>query len=201
VPSSSDAVRRHYERVATGYDRRNRAIDTRLFAAHRRWLGREASGRTLELGVGTGLNLVHYRDAHVVGVDLTAAMLAQARTKVPISLALADAGDLPFPPGVFDIVTSTLVLSAVPDPHQVLREAHRVLRPGGRLLAIEKTRSSVVAARLVQQALAPLWRRVQGGDRLGADLVAALHEASFEPRIDGWFAAGFMARIDAQRRG
>jgi ubiquinone/menaquinone biosynthesis C-methylase UbiE len=200
VASSRDAVRRHYERVATGYDRRNRVIETRLLAAHRRWLGREASGRTLELGVGTGLNLAHYRDAHVVGVDLSAAMLAQASTKVPISLALADAGDLPFPPEVFDTVTATLVLSAVPDRHQALREAHRVLRPGGKLLALEKTQSSGPAVRLVQQALAPLWRRVQGGDRLGSDLVAALHEASFEPRIDGWFAAGFMARIDALRR-
>ncbi len=200
VASSRDVVRRHYDRVATGYDRRNRAIETRLLAAHRRWLGREASGRTLELGVGTGLNLAHYRDAHVFGVDFSVAMLAQARTKVPIPLALADAGDLPFPPEVFDTVTATLVLSAVPDPHQVLREAHRVLRPGGRLLAIEKTRSSGLAARLVQQALAPLWRRVQGGDRLGGDLVADLHQASFEPRIDGWFAAGFMARIDAERR-
>jgi hypothetical protein len=40
---------------------------------------------------------------------------------------------------------------------------------------------------------------MQGGDRLGDDLVAALDEAAFDARIDGWFAAGFMARIDARR--
>ncbi len=112
---------------------------------------------------------------------------------------LADAGDLPFPRAVFDTVTATLVLSAVPDPHRVIREAHRVPRPRGRLLAIEKTRSSAPAVRLAQQALEPIWRRMQGGDRLGDDLVAALDEAAFDARIDGWFAAAFMARIDARR--
>ncbi|MGH9015724.1 MAG: class I SAM-dependent methyltransferase [Acidimicrobiia bacterium] len=197
--ASRDAVLRHYDGVASGYEARNRVIESRLLAAHRAWLGGEASGRTLELGVGTGLNVAHYRDAQVVGIDLSAAMLAQARPKTPVLLALADAGDLPFPRAVFDTVTATLVLSAVPDPHQVIREAHRVLRPRGRLLAIEKTRSSALAVRLLQQALEPIWRRMQGGDRLGGDLVAALDEAAFDARIDGWFAAGFMARIDARR--
>ena len=199
VTMSRDTVRRHYERAARGYDRRNRGIDTRLFAPHRQWLGAEASGRTLELGVGTGLNLAHYRGADVTGVDLSMAMLAQARSKRAASLVLADAAHLPFRPGVFETVTSTLVLSAVPEPHQVLREAHLVLRPGGRLLAVEKTRSDRRVARVVQQVFGPLWRRVQGGDRLGPDLISALRAASFEPRIDRWFARGYMARISARR--
>jgi ubiquinone/menaquinone biosynthesis C-methylase UbiE len=178
----------------------DRAIETRLLAAHRSWLGREASGRTLELGVGTGLNIGHYRKADVIGIDLSVPMLAQARQKAPLSLAIADAGTLPFPSAVFDTITTTLLLSAVPDPRQVLDEAHRVLRPGGRLLAIEKTRSRSLPVRLIQQLVAPIWRRVQGGDRLGPDLIAHLEDAAFDARVDGWFAAGFMARIDAQRR-
>jgi ubiquinone/menaquinone biosynthesis C-methylase UbiE len=140
---SYDSVRQHYDGVAGGYDRRNRVVETCLLAVHRAWLGREASGRTLEIGVGTGLNIAHYHDAEVIGIDLSAAMLAQARQKAASPLAIADARTLPFPSATFDTVTATLVLSAVPDPRGVMDEVQRVLRPRGRFLAIEKTRSRV----------------------------------------------------------
>jgi ubiquinone/menaquinone biosynthesis C-methylase UbiE len=199
VAPSRETVRRHYDFVAKGYDARNRVIERRLLARQRVWLGREAAGRTLELGVGTGLNIAHYVDAQVVGIDLSANMLAAAHPRLS-RLALADAAQLPFPPEVFDTVTTTLVLSAVPDLGHALREARRVLRPGGRLLAIEKTRSRSVGVRLIQRVLGPVWSRIQGGDRFGHDLAASLHHAGFDVRVDGTFAAGFMARIDGRRR-
>jgi hypothetical protein len=54
--------------------------------------------------------------------------------------------------------------------------------------------------RLIQEMAAPIWRRVQGGDRLAPDLVTEIEHAGFDVRVDGWLALGFMARIDARRR-
>ncbi len=129
-------------------------------AARRRALVAQARGRVLEIGAGTGLNLAHY-DA---GLDLVLtepdeAMAERLRARVaalrPATVVLAGAEALPFEDGAFDTVVSTLVLCTVPDPEAALRELHRVLKPGGRLLFIEHIRSE-----------SPRWARWQ--DRLNA---------------------------------
>jgi ubiquinone/menaquinone biosynthesis C-methylase UbiE len=107
-----------------------------------------ASGNVLEIGGGTGANLGHYNGKieSLVVTEPEPAMLRRlqkkARAQAPLAKIMrAPAEDLPFEDDSFDIVVSTLVLCGVDDQSRSLREARRVLRPGGQLLFLEHVRS------------------------------------------------------------
>ncbi len=95
-------------------------------------------------GVGSGLDIPLLSPGpRYIGMDLTPAMLARAKRKaaasaVDIRLELGDAGTLPYAAGVFDVVVMHLILAVVPHAEQVLMEATRVLRSGGRVLILDK---------------------------------------------------------------
>jgi ubiquinone/menaquinone biosynthesis C-methylase UbiE len=99
---------------------------------------------TLDIGCGTGfLSLeLAFRGYRVTGVDFAPAMVAQARKKaakcrVSITFQEADAEQLPFAGGCFDIAVGRHLLWTLPHPEQVMDEWVRVLRPGGRLIIVE----------------------------------------------------------------
>lgn len=137
-------------------------MERRFLADGRRWVCPRATGRTLEVGVGTGANVGHYPpDVELIGIDPSAGMLAEAGEKAArskagapvVELLLADVGDLPFEDGTFDSVVATYVLCCVPDLPLALTEIVRVLRPGGQLLLADHVRSTVGPVRLAQRAL------------------------------------------------
>ncbi len=133
---------------AATYDRMSRKSEEAGVRALRQGLLSGAVGNVLEIGAGTGINLPHY-DGNVASLVITEpepAMLRRLQRKVreqaPLAKVLrAPAEDLPFEDGTFDTVVSTLVLCGVDDQERALREARRVLRPGGRLLFMEHVRS------------------------------------------------------------
>ena len=107
----------------------------------------QASGRTLEIGAGSGLNLPHYTAAvtELVVSEPSPHMLAHLRSELkdeppPVgSWKLVEAGGegLPFEDDSFDTVVATYVLCTIPDPARALAEIARVLKPGGRYLFLE----------------------------------------------------------------
>jgi ubiquinone/menaquinone biosynthesis C-methylase UbiE len=109
----------------------------------------QASGRTLELGAGTGANAAHY-PAAVTDAVLTEPdphMARRLRDKLAAEppgfgyeVVETGAESLPFDDESFDTVISTLVLCSVDDPDRVAGEVARVLRPGGSLLVLEHVR-------------------------------------------------------------
>jgi ubiquinone/menaquinone biosynthesis C-methylase UbiE len=109
----------------------------------RYWVCRQASGRTLELGVGTGLNLKWYpREVELVGVDLEREHLDVCAERAhelgqAVRLVLADGHRLPFSSDTFDAVVCTLAICDVKDREAVLSEVFRVLRPAGSLLMLD----------------------------------------------------------------
>lgn len=132
-------------------DRTRRRLDRRSGYFFERWTIRDsrdwvccqATGRTLEVGVGTGLNLGWYPDdVELVAVDLDGERLeiamerADGRSRA-IRVIAADGHRLPFGPDTFDTVVCTLALCDVSDRAAVLTEAHRVIRPGGMLLLVD----------------------------------------------------------------
>jgi ubiquinone/menaquinone biosynthesis C-methylase UbiE len=108
-----------------------------------------AGDRVLDIGCGTGTQALEaYRRVQprgsVTGVDISSNMIASASRKalragLKIAFEQADAAALPFADRDFDVVTITTVMHMIPDARHraCLREAHRVLRPGGRLLIID----------------------------------------------------------------
>ena len=94
------------------------------------------SGRTLDIGCGEGrlTRDLAARGYSVVGVDASPTMLAAARDAAPeLELHIADAADLPFPDASFDLVVAFMSFQDVDDLPGAVREAARVLTPGGRL--------------------------------------------------------------------
>lgn len=91
----------------------------------------------LDCGCGTGHNLHLLRQfGRAVGIDLTLSGLQYATAHGERQVARASAGRLPFVTGTFDLVTSFDVIYSLPDEveRDALREMHRVLKPGGRLV-------------------------------------------------------------------
>jgi ubiquinone/menaquinone biosynthesis C-methylase UbiE len=94
--------------------------------------------RVLEIGVGMGADYLEWlkAGAQATGVDLSSSSLERARRRCELAgfqpdLQLSDAEHLPFPGNSFDIVYSYGVMHHSPDTGQCVREAWRVLKPGG----------------------------------------------------------------------
>jgi ubiquinone/menaquinone biosynthesis C-methylase UbiE len=181
----TERIRRFYERAAADYDRGMRLFDRMLLGDGRRRVCSRARGDTLELAVGTGLNLGFYpSDVRLTGIDLSPAMLSLARERahdlnLDAELVVGDAQVLDIGDASFDTVICALSLCTIPDERRALAEAHRVLRPAGQLVLLEHVRSPIGPVRWVEQLLDPLARR-SGGDHLLRDPLDHLAAAGFQ---------------------
>ena len=145
--------------------------ERRVMAAQRRALLSGVSGRVLEVGAGTGLNLPFYAaGADVVLTEPDAAMRARLRRR-GVEVVDAPAEALPFADASFDVVVSTLVLCTCADPIAAIGELRRVLRPGGRLVFIEHVRADDSRR---QDRWAGVWRVFAQGCRCNQPTLALL---------------------------
>jgi ubiquinone/menaquinone biosynthesis C-methylase UbiE len=171
------------------YDRAMASTEAAGLTDRRRALVVRARGRVLELGAGTGLNLAHY-PADIEQLVLTEPeepMLARLRVRAvshePAPTVVgAPAERLPCAAGSVDTVVSTLALCTVGDLGAALREVHRVLAPGGRLLFLEHVRADDERLARRQDLLAPLWRRIGHGCHCNRATLAAIAAAGLEPQ-------------------
>lgn len=142
--------------------------DRYLFGDSRTWVCSRATGATLEVAVGTGLNLPFYPpQVQLTGIDFSPGMLAIARRRAgelgrEADLREADAQALPFPDASFDTVVGTYALCAIPDDRAAVAEMSRVLRPGGLLLLADHVASSAWPLRAIQRASEQLAIRLHG---------------------------------------
>jgi SAM-dependent methyltransferase len=176
-------VKAVYEQMAGGCDHMI-ATRERLFEDGRQWVCSQARGNVLEIGVATGRNLDSYPDGvHLVGVDLSPAMLGLAKARArqlgrKVDLQLGDAQALSFASESFDTVVVTLALCAMPDDRQVIREVARALRPAGRLVWLDHVRSPIAPVRWVQRLLDPGLVRLEA-DHLLRDLLDHIERDPF----------------------
>jgi ubiquinone/menaquinone biosynthesis C-methylase UbiE len=158
--ATSERVREIYQRYAANYDASLRSNTLESMRAN---LLTRASGDVLELGIGTGATLKHYKKiSSLTGLDLSEGMLARAREKASnlafkTDFRLEDFQTLEFENASFDTVTSSLGLCGIPDPEKLFLEIRRVLRPGGKLLALEHVRPPNAFLGLLADAINPVW--------------------------------------------
>lgn len=146
-----------------------------------------ASGRVLEIGFGTGLNLSFYDAAKVnaiIGVDPAVQMQRLARQRVasiaiPVEMIALELGQIQAANASFDSIVCTFTLCSIPDPLAALQEMRRVLKPEGKLLFSEHGRAPDRTVRAWQDRLTPLWRPLAGGCHLNRDIPARLKSAGF----------------------
>ena len=175
---------------ARNYDRGMWFLERFSLERLRRHVLAEARGAVLEVGAGTGANLPLYAsNVRVTAVELRPSHLAAAARKArlagrsaDISVAAANAQNLPFPDASFDTVVGTLVFCSIHDPGQALDEIRRVVRPGGRLLLLEHVRGQTRVTRILTDALHPLWFAMQGECHLNSETATTVAGAGF--RID-----------------
>jgi phosphatidylethanolamine/phosphatidyl-N-methylethanolamine N-methyltransferase len=121
-------------------------------------------GRTLEVGIGTGLSLPKYTGANcVTGVDISEPMLNVARKRVRKlcltnvqSIEVGDAENLRFPSDSFDVVVAQYVVTACPNPEKALDEFARVVRPGGEIVITTRISANRGMRAAIEKALMPV---------------------------------------------
>lgn len=170
------------------YDRAFAASEEAGLREMRAQLLKQARGRVLELGAGTGLNIDLYPREGLDCLTLTEPdphMFKQLRQRAQKECAGADlveagAEDLPFEDDSYDTVVVTLVLCTVPNQPAALKEISRVLAPGGRLLFLEHVRSHDAGLAKWQDRLEKPWRFLGDGCHCNRDTVAGLNAAGFQ---------------------
>jgi SAM-dependent methyltransferase len=160
---------------------------SRLFQDDRRRTVFRAYGVVLELGFGSGLNLPFYQPARVqrlYALEPQEGMLKLARRRIarapfPVEVLRTGAERIPLPDQSVDTVLSTWTLCTIPAVEKALREARRVLKPGGQFLFAEHGLSPEPPVAVWQHRLTPLWRRCAGGCHLNRKADDLLRDAGF----------------------
>ena len=148
----------------------------------------QASGRVLEVGIGSGLNLAYYdaeRTSHICGLDPSPEMnrLALKRAaliRIPVQSVALSAERIEADDASYDTVVSTFTLCTIPDSVAALREMRRVLKPDGQLLFCEHGKAPDASVRRWQDRLTPLWKPLAGGCHLNRDIPALLAAGGFK---------------------
>ncbi|SMO64339.1 class I SAM-dependent methyltransferase [Propioniciclava tarda] len=191
--TAEDEQRRLWNRAAGAYDRAMQPLERRWLGPERTRLLARARGRTLEAGIGTGVNLPLYPDTvELTGVDSSPAMLAVAGRRASelgraADLRLGVADSLDEADAALDTVVATLLLCSVPDVARTLGEFARVLRPGGRLLLLDHVESS--------------WAPVRGAQRLADAMTAHTGECWRRRPLLTLAASGFVVEDVRASRG
>jgi ubiquinone/menaquinone biosynthesis C-methylase UbiE len=181
-----------YRRIARFYDLLDLPFERKRYRPLRPLMFQGLSGRILDAGVGTGRNFPFYPpDATVVGIDLSAAMLAEAERRLneataPVELLGMDVTRLDFPDASFDAAVATFLFCVLEDNLQIpgLRELGRVVKPGGSIRLLEYVRPS------------GLWRRFLA--RLWEPWIAWAYGASFDRNTEAYIRPAGLELVEAR---
>ncbi|MBT8148711.1 MAG: class I SAM-dependent methyltransferase [Gammaproteobacteria bacterium] len=147
----------------------------------------QASGRVLEVGIGSALNLPYYQRSEVEfiwGLEPSAGMRAKAQKNLDAADVAVKWLDLPgesipLANDSADTVLLTYTLCTIPDWQAALAEMRRVLKPDGKLLFCEHGLAPSEKVQRWQQRITPFWKKIAGGCHLDRNIPALLQAAGF----------------------
>lgn len=147
----------------------------------------QATGRVLEVGIGSGLNLPFYGAGvrHLFALEPSPQLrkMAGRRTKdarFTVEFLDRSAEEIPLERGSVDTVVTTWTLCTIPDAVRALEEMKRVLKPGGVLLFVEHGLAPDPGVRAWQRRLNPLWNRIGGGCHLNREIDDLIVRSGFQ---------------------
>jgi ubiquinone/menaquinone biosynthesis C-methylase UbiE len=164
----------------------NLSMRQKNLVAYRDRIVPAATGRVLEIGIGSGLNLPFYTPSvqHVIGLDPSPRLLEMARgaqrRNLPVDFIEGSAEGIPLEKASIDTVVTTWTLCSIPDADRALREMHRVLKPAGRLLFVEHGRAPDPNVVWWQDRLTPIWKRLGGGCHLNRAIGSLIEGTGFQ---------------------
>jgi len=202
--TETERVREIFDTTSAQYDKAMAFNEKLLFGNGRAWACSQARGKVLEIAIGTGLNLPFYPDdIELTGIEISPAMLEFARRRAKslshwVELIVGDAQALPFPDQCFDTVVCTISLCSIPDERKTVEEVYRVLRPGGRFVALEHVRSPNIIIRGLERMLESYMVRTQA-DHLLREPVEVVQAAGFNIEYLKRQKLGIVERLIARK--
>lgn len=142
-----------------------------------------ASGATLIVGAGTGLDIVQLGStvSRILLLEPDDTMRGYLEEKHPdLQTISSPAESMDVADSEFDTVITSLVLCTVDRVDQTLREIHRVSKPKGQYLFMEHVKHDLPVSQLLQNTVNPLWKRVGGGCNLNRDIRHYLFHSPLE---------------------
>lgn len=174
-------ITRHYDLWSKFYDHTFRPLVVERQRRAIEQLRLKPGDRVLDLGVGTGMSLRYFpQDTRVVGLDISGGMLHEARRKCTehemshVGLVQGDAMRPPFLPHSFDHVLLSHVISVVPDPVTLLNWVAGLIRPHGRVVAINHFRSPRRSVAALEKLFNPVCQKL--GWRSDVSLASLLQD-------------------------
>jgi len=177
----------------------NLAMQSRVVSGERARLVPLASGKVLEVGIGSGLNLPFYSSRNVeklYGLDPSRELWQLAKKRIagvsfPVDFLALSGEKIPLEDAVVDTLVTTWTLCSIRDPERALAEMRRVLKPQGQLIFIEHGLAPDPRVMAWQNRLTPIWRRIAGGCHLNRAMDDLIRKAGFHfIRIEKGYSEG-----------
>jgi len=163
-----------------------------------------ATGNVLEIGVGSGLNLLYYMSKvkNLTGIDPSEDLWRKNNInleKLPFNFQFikAQAENIPLANNSFDTVVVTYTMCTIPDLNKAFSEIKRVLKPTGKLLFCEHGKAPEKGIQKYQTIINPFWKRIGGGCNLNRDIPILIEKNGFTIEkletmyLPGWKPASF----------
>jgi ubiquinone/menaquinone biosynthesis C-methylase UbiE len=156
----------------------------------------------LEVGVGTGKNLIFYPDdVDITAIDLSPRMLERARKRanklnLKVNLQEMDTQHLNFADASFDTVFATFVFCSVTDPVAGLQELKRVCKPDGKLLLLEHMRPEKFVLGLIFDLLNPMIVRMMGAN-INRRTTKRIRQAGWQIKAEECLLSDIVRMIEA----
>lgn len=171
------------------------SMSSESMTSYRQQLLKEVSGDVLEIGFGTGLNLPHYLEAvtSLTTIDPNEGMSAIAQKRIdnspiPVETKPISGENLPMADASFDNVVCTWTLCSIPNVEQAIREAYRVLKPGGKFFFIEHGLSDERGVQRLQNWVTPVQKIVADGCHLNRKIDELVEEVFDKVEVEEFYA-------------
>ena len=177
----------------------NYAMKMKPFRKQREKVIPSASGRVLEIGIGSGLNFNYYNKenvSEVFAVEPDGILLEKAQqnakiNNINLNVQQLKAEELPFDNNSFDTIISTYTMCSIPGLSSAMSEINRVVKPNGKLLFSEHGKSPDMNVFKWQKRMNGIQKRIAGGCHLDVDIPNEIIKAKFKlNKIDSMYVPG-----------